>query len=420
MSRPFSPKTWAIFLPWLLLLVHDVRGEAVPPVAPRAGSAGASIAARQPPAKAGDCLPECGPPVVLWSESVPFPTRETLAFAQGAADVVVHRGGSDGYNFLHDAAIVQHKGTLFAAWYNCPRGEMVGQSLIRGRRSRDGGRTWSAPEIIASDVRNEAVMYVPVALLSHRGTLHAFVTNMKGGPDLVYHCEAFVLDENANAWTSRGFIAGPFLPNCAPQRLDDGNFLMAGRLADRPGQKPTIPAVAISRGEDLTSPWTLVRLLPTGELPDGQRIAIPETTVSVDGRELTALVRREKASSLVFFSHDSGRTWSAPREHNFPMASSKIYAGLLSTGQRYVLCNLPSNRYRDLLVIAVSRPGEKVFSKMWKLRDGDCQALKSGPEWSYPCAIEYDGKLYVVYTSEKHHCVLTTIPLQSLAPFGVR
>ena len=85
-----------------------------------------------------------------------------------------------------------------------------------------------------------------------------------------------------------------------------------------------------------------------------------------------------------------------------------------------MLCNLPSNRYRDLLVIAVSRPGEKVFSKMWKLRDGDCQALKSGPEWSYPCAIEYDGKLYVVYTSEKHHCVLTTIPLQSLAPFGVR
>lgn len=52
---------------------------------------------------------------------------------------------------------------------------------------------------------------------------------------------------------------------------------------------------------------------------------------------------------------------------------------------------------------------------MWKIRDGVSQTLKSGPEWSYPCAIEFDGKLYVVYTSEKHHCVLTTIPVKSLA-----
>jgi hypothetical protein len=29
--------------------------------------------------------------------------------------------------------------------------------------------------------------------------------------------------------------------------------------------------------------------------------------------------------------------------------------------------------------------------------------------------VEANGNLYVVYTSEKHHCVLTTIPLTSLA-----
>jgi hypothetical protein len=68
-----------------------------------------------------------------------------------------------------------------------------------------------------------------------------------------------------------------------------------------------------------------------------------------------------------------------------------------------------------LLVIAVSRPGQAAMSKMWKLRDGPSQGLKAGPEWSYPCAIEFAGNLYVVYTSEKHHCVLTTVPLRSLA-----
>lgn len=364
-------------------------------------------------ALAGEPTP--APRFALWSESTPFPRREELRYPQGATDVMVHRRSADGYDFLHDTAIVQHKGTLFAAWYNCPQGEMTGQSLIRGRRSSDGGRTWSEVETIAADRKKQGILYVPVAFLSHGGTLYAFVTNMKGGPDLVHACEAFVLDEKSNAWVSRGFIAGPFIANCAPQRLADGNFIMAGRMAERPGQKPTIPAVAISHGENLTDPWTLVRLLPASAPANTRRMPFPETTAIVEGRQITALVRRDGANSLAFFSQDEGRTWSAPSEHNFPTEGSKIYAGLLSTGQRYVVCNLPGGPRRSLLVIAVSRPGHAAMSKMWKLRDGPSQDLEAGPEWSYPCAIEFGGKLYVVYTSEKHHCVLTTIPLRSLA-----
>jgi len=351
----------------------------------------------------------------LWDEKVPFPSRESLCFPEGTTDTMVHRSGTDGYAFLHDAAIAEHKGTLFVAWYNCPRGEMVGESVIRGRRSRDAGRTWSDVEVIAGDREKRGILYVPVAFLPHRGTLYAFVTNMKGGPDLVHDCEAFALDDQTGVWAGRGFIGGPFLPNCAPQPLADGNLIMAGRMAEKSGQKPTIPAVALSHGENPAGPWDLVRLLPAGTLADGQRIPFPETTVIVEGKEVTALVRREKANSLLFFSHDNGRTWSEPCEHNFPMASSKIYAGRLTTGQRYLLCNLPSRAGRDLLVIAVSRPGEKAFSRMWKIRDGYCQALKSGPEWSYPCAIESDGSVHLVYTSEKRHCVLMTVPLASLA-----
>lgn len=351
----------------------------------------------------------------LWDPGTPFPARADLRRPVGATDVMVHRAGADRYSFLHDAAIVAHNGTLFAAWYNCPRGEMQGESVIRGRRSRDGGRTWSEIEVIAADTQKQGIMYVPVAFCSWQGQLYAYVTNMKGGPDLVHHCEVFVLDKKARAWASRGFIAGPFLPNCSPRRMDDGSFLMAGRMADRPGRKPTIPGVAISRGERLTEPWSLVRLLPAGTLANGRVIPYPETTAIVEGKEITALVRRQRGNSLVFFSHDYGRTWSAPREHNFPMAASKIYAGTLSTGQRYVLCNLPSPVRRDLLAIAVSRPGRKAFSKVWKIRDGHCHALKARPEWSYPCAAEFEGKLHVVYTSEKHHCVLTAIPLRSLA-----
>lgn len=87
---------------------------------------------------------------------------------------------------------------------------------------------------------------------------------------------------------------------------------------------------------------------------------------------LTALVRRENTSALLFFS-------------------------------------------RDLLILAVSRPGQKALSRMWKVRNGPSTKLRCGPEWSYPCAIESDGNLWVVYTSEKHPCVLTRSPLDSLA-----
>jgi hypothetical protein len=77
----------------------------------------------------------------LWDENVPFPRREDLCFPEGATDIMVQRSGSDNYDFLHDTAIVDHKGTLLAAWYNCPKGEMIGESVIRGRRSQDAGKT---------------------------------------------------------------------------------------------------------------------------------------------------------------------------------------------------------------------------------------------------------------------------------------
>lgn len=358
---------------------------------------------------------EAGGRMELWDETVPFPQREEISFAPGAVDVVVHRAGGDGFNFLHDAAIVAHRGKLFAAWYNCPQGEMVGTSIIRGRRSDDGGRTWSAVEVLAADREQRKIMYVPVALLSHGGKLYAFVTQMKGGPDLVHACEAFVLDEASDQWTSRGIITGPFIANSPPLRLPNGNFLMAGRMSEQPGQKPTIPAVAISRGENLTEPWELVPLAPADKFKQDSRVVFPETTVIVEREKLTALVRRERDSSMMFISQDQGESWSEPLEHNLPMEGSKIHAGTLSTGQRYVLCNLPGGRVRrDMLVLAVSRPGEEKFSQLWKIRDGRSPELGTGPEWSYPSAIEHNGTLHVVYTSEKHHCVMTSIPVKSL------
>lgn len=345
----------------------------------------------------------------LWKADCPVPAVEALERPRGTVDVVVHRA-DERYRFLHDNALVWHDGTLFASWYNCPRHEMVEASCIRARRSRDGGGTWSEPEVVAADGTGKGVLYVPAVFLSHRGTLHAFVSNMTG-PDLVTECEGYVLDRALNRWRSVGFVAGPFLPNSAPVRMQNGDFIMAGRTAPRAGCKPETPAVAVSKGDDVTSAWRVIPLAAHGDgMPYGR---FPETALWVRGPELTAVVR----GGTVFLSHDYGRTWRGPLRHNLAAEDSKLYAVTLSTGQRYLVWNRPDPEGpgRNLLVLAVSRPGESGLAAMWRLRRGYEPALTAGPEWSYPCACEHNGKLYIIYTSEKKHSVMSIVPVESLA-----
>ena len=349
-------------------------------------------------------MPYIGP----WDAELPAPSAERLAEPPGLRQVVVHRADAD-FGFLHDNAIAWHDGELVAAWYNCPRGEMEGISCIRARRSRDGGLTWSATEVVAADTSGEGILYVPVALASHAGRLLAFVTRMRGA-DLVLDCEAFAWDGGRRAWARQGTITGPFIPNTAPQPLPGGRFIMGGRLTETPGTKPEIPAVALSAGGDLAAPWRLVPLVRKPLVPFEP---FPETTLWVDGPRVTAFIR----GGFVCRSGDGGETWSEPCRANLPQESSKLYAGTLSTGQRYLIWNLPdpaAGRRRNLLALAVGDPGAERLSRAWLIRRGPDVREGIGPEWSYPCAIEREGRLYIIYSSEKHHSALSIVPVAAL------
>ncbi len=341
----------------------------------------------------------------LWDEQVPFPSIEHRSRPERAVDILVHRADEE-YRFLHDNAVVWHGETLFAAWYNCPKAEIQESSLIRGRRSHDKGMTWSEIEVIAADYDEKGIFYVPVAFLSHDSKLYAFITNMVGH-DLVTRCEVFILDEMTDRWQSHGFIADKFLPNCEPVLMEDGNFIMAGRVADQFRTKPETPAVAISNGKEVTQPWTIIRLM------DEKLLTYPETTVWVEGHRVTA-ISRDRQNGKVFTSEDYGRNWVGPFSHNLPVENSKLYAGMLSTGQRYLVWNLPMGERRNELVIGVSRPYENQLVAVWQIRHGPSEHLGTGPEWSYPYAVEHKGKLYVIYTSEKKHSAMTIIPVESL------
>lgn len=90
---------------------------------------------------------------------------------------------------------------------------------------------------------------------------------------------------------------------------------------------------------------------------------------------------------------------------NLPMATSKPFAGMLSTGQRFLICTTTadSGKRRSPLTIAVSKPGETLFSKVFVIRHAE---FPDGPgeshpnaALSYPYAIEYAGDLYVGYSN---------------------
>ena len=347
----------------------------------------------------------------FWAGEFRQPTPGELEFPADIRHVRVESSTGE-FKFLHDPAIVEHGKELYVAWYNCPEHEIVGKSSIRGRRSRDGGATWSDVETLVEDENNEGIFHVPVQLLSEKGVLYAFAGRMTGH-DLIKTCDVYTLDETTGEWRHHGKIADLFLPNCQPVRMDDGNWVMAGRVATEPGKKPHLPAVAISSGDDLRKNWDVVRL-------DEDETSCPETTVWVDRNELVAVAR--SSPPRCFTSRDYGRSWSRVEISGFRPVVSKMYAGRLSTGRYYLALNLPIEnpvagwQRRGVLAIAVSRPGVFAFEKVWLIQD--FAAPGERPDAShYPSAIERDGKLYVVYTANVgavRQCELAVIPVSAL------
>ena len=180
-----------------------------------------------------------------------------------------------------------------------------------------------------------------------------------------------------------------------PQQMDDGNWIMAGLKVGE--GNPAI--VAISHADDFLK-WDVV---PIPQAKDIKKMW-GESTVIVSGKQITNISRYgDKAEALVATSEDYARTWSEMRP-GLPMTTSKPIAGTLSTGQRYLVCTTAadSGKRRSPLTIAVSKPSENLFSKVFVIRHAE---FPDGPGESHPnaallpYAIEHKGKLYVGYSN---------------------
>ena len=349
----------------------------------------------------------------LWDERVVLPKAADLPIVEGTTFHVLKPRGPDvdGCRWTLGVGLCWHGGRLYASYGFNKGGENTSTEEAHVRVSDDGGATWSPPVVMDEGEGNLGVSHG--VFLSQGGRLWAFMGAFYDDFQRT-HTRAYLLDEKTGRWDKRGVvIEGGFWPMQAPQRMADGNWIMAG--FSRGSGNPA--AVAISTGDDMTR-WNLVRIEPAPGLGE----IWGESTVIVDGANVTCIARYgQEARALLATSGDCGRTWSPMRPSNLPMATSKPYAGVLSTGQRYLLCTTTADTRgaRAPLTIAVSRPGEPLFSRVFAVRHS---VFPEGPgvsdrrvDFSYPYAVEHDGQLYVGYTNKSHAAnELAVIPIASL------
>src|SRR5690606_22169963 len=171
-----------------------------------------------------------------------------------------------------------------------------------------------------------------------------FVGKMTGH-DRILNTTTYKYDGPQKKWQELQKTGDLFLPNCTPVKLNNGNWMMAGRVASAPGQLPLIPAVLISWGDSIENTWRLVKL--PAEYNEDQ---YPETTIITSGKNIYAFTRADGPANKpdVFISNDYGESWTKIRSHDFNAISSKLYAGTLSDGRGYIVFNyVPSENLVD-------------------------------------------------------------------------
>jgi hypothetical protein len=364
------------------------------------------------------CRLSAAEPVTLWDPAVPLPTKAAAPVLDDVAFHVIkqRRPDKDGCNWTLGVGLAWHQGKLYASYGFNKGDENTASEEAHVRVSEDGGKTWGTPVVIDAGADNLGVSHG--VFLSQGERLWAFMGAFYDAFQKT-HTRAYVLDEATDKWEPRGVVVeNGFWPMQEPQKMADGNWIMAGfRVAKGYDAKGHLPAVAISKGDDFTK-WNLVVI----EAAPGLGNVWGESTVIVEGSRITNIARYgAKPLALVSTSDDYGRTWTLAAPSNLPMATSKPYAGTLSTGQRFLACTTTadSGGGRAPLTIAVSKPGQPLFSKVYVVRHSvsDKTPGVSDPraEFSYPYAIEHDGKLYVGYTHKSHIAnELAVIPVADL------
>jgi hypothetical protein len=363
-------------------------------------------------------VPKPPEPYPLWAgdqlpKSAEMPLLEGVRFSA----IKPYQPEVDGGRWLLGVALAWHNGRLYASYgANTSPHENTATEEAHCRISDDDGQTWGDVVVMDAGEGNLGVSHG--VFLTHDGGLWAFQGAFYDNFQRT-HTRAYRLNADTAKWEAKGVVVDDgFWPMQEPLKMADGNWIMSGARVDKGYQfSGNFPAVAISHGDDFTR-WDLVVITPQ----DGVANVWGESTVFMAGNTIYNVSRwGGEARALLAVSTDCGRTWTESMPTNLAMNTSKPYTGTLSTGEHYLLGATTADvgGRRNIITIALTRPGETAFSRVFAIRHAVCPegrgASNPDAKLSYPYAVERDGKLYVGYADKNRPSAeLAVIPLPVL------
>ncbi len=264
-----------------------------------------------------------------------------------------------------------------------PKGH--GKGAIQLKRSTDGGRTWSerlpVPENWATSLETPTI---------HR------VVDAAGRKRLIvwsglYPARLSISENDGATWTPLapagewgGIVVMSSLTRAADGAghylgwfHDDDRFLHA----DSKQEKPVVFHLYQVESRDGGVTWTAPRQIAASS---EVWICEPGVVRSPDGRTLALLLREEsrKHEAQVMFSHDEGRTWSAPRDLPRTLKGDRHVAAYAPDGRLFVTfrdTNRDSPTVGDWVgwvgsfdELVAQRPGQFRVRLMHNTKDRDC------------------------------------------------
>lgn len=338
-----------------------------------------------------------------------FPFLSLLLFlaTDPSPDITTERvlGAEVGTPYNHPASITElANGDLFLAYYGGP-GEYSDASTVYGTRKPKGTAKWTPPKAITPRPKqpegNAVVWQAP------DGVVWLFSVTRHGETWSTSRIVARISTDGAKTWQEPVPLtteAGTMV-RCKPIALKGGDYLLP--IYHETGHDPEFV------GPDTTSlflrydvkakRWSetnrirsrLGNLQPSvATLTDDRLVCYCRRGGGYEPRNDAYLVRSE--------SLDGGRTWAPGKESSLPNPNAAVDLTKLATGHLLLVFNDSMSR-RTPLTAAISTDNDKSYPHRRNLAEGP-------GDFGYPYAIQTrDGKIHVIYTTEKRSVIMHTV-----------